>query len=233
MPAILANANNLLLTTDYPIDQLIFLKEGSVTVPDATDDITPGISIPHGIPFAPLPLLSWSNTSDFAITNTVFDAALSSTIFTTGVGQQYDVSANGTNVLIDRYNRSGSSKTLYYRIIAFATSNADENSEIAETATYDNEFILSTDYNYMKLMFTGKLTTGLNSFTHGLGYTPRVFAWQKTGSSYSPLIAAQLIDIDPTGSVGATSGLYVNDTVIKWLNPNTYSEIEYRIYAEA
>lgn len=218
---------------DYPVDQLMFLRSGSATVPDGTMDFIPGISVGHGLPFTPLPLLTWSNTSDFAIANVWMDASMSSTFFTTAVGQQYDISAGTTNVDIMRYNNSGASKSLYYRIICFAPSDAGVDSEVLETATQDNMFILNGDYNYMKLAFAGKLTSGSNTFNHNLGYTPRVFAWQKTGTSYSPIIAATLSDADPTGAGGQTNGVYIGDNIIKWLNPSTYSEIEYRIYMES
>jgi hypothetical protein len=228
----MTDARNFSVNTDSPIDQLMFLASGSATVSNGTTDFIPGISVAHSLPFAPLPLLTWSNTSDFAIVNIWFDAAVSSTFFTTATGQQYEISADTTNVKINRYNTSGSDKTLYYRFICFAPSDADVDSEVLETATNDNGFILNTDNNYMKLGFIGKLVDS-TPFSHNLGYTPRVLAWQKTGTSYSPIIAASLVDTDATGAGGQTEGLYIDDTVIKWLNPSTYDEIEYRIYMES
>lgn len=228
----IASQKKMKFTSDYPIEKVMFLTSGSASVPNSTVDLTPGISIPHGLPFTPLPEIVWSNTSDFSIANVRGDSAYNSSAFTTGAGQLYAVSADATNVYITRYNNSGSTQTLYYRITCLAPSDASEESVVNFTANSADKFVFNSDYNYMKLFKAGKLTSGSNTYAHGLGYIPRVRAWYGLSGSYSPDIFAQMIDTDPTGGGGQTSGVHITSTQIIWLNPSTYDDIEYRIYLD-
>jgi hypothetical protein len=193
--------------------------------------MAPGITIAHNLPFTPMPILVWSNTSDFAICYENRDADYVSNSFTTGAGQFYTISADATNVGITRYNLSGASKTLYYRIFCFQPTGVDD-SEVPATNTSGDEFILNTDYNYMKLVKAGTLTSSTKTYSHGLSFTPRVQLWASIGATTYRLLAAQLIESDPTGSGGATSGVFIDSTKIEWLNPNTFDVVHYRIYGD-
>lgn len=221
--------SNFLITSDYPLDKIIYITSGSTSVPNSTLDATPGITITHSLPFTPLPIMQWSNTSDFAITNELRDADYLANYFSTGAGQSYNCTANSSTIGITRYNLSGSTKTLYYRIFCFMPSDADADSEVPATASSGSNFILSTNYNYLKLVKDGILTDGgVESYAHNLGYVPRVQAWEETSGTVSRLIAAQ----DISGDVG-TTGLHITDTELIWLNPSTYDKIHYRIYGDA
>lgn len=215
-----------LLDSDYPMDKIIYMTSGSVSVPNTTSAF-PGITIPHGLPFTPLAILQWSNTSDFAITNEYRDADYVSTVFTTFAGQYYSVYANATNIYIDKYNLSGATKTLYYRVFCFQPSDASETSVVPSTENQGSKFILNTDYNYMKLFYAGILTTVANTYTHNLGYVPRVQIWEQTGTTTSRNILGQEISI-----AAQSSGVHITDTQIVWLNPSTYDKIYYRIYVD-
>lgn len=226
----MTNLNNFLLNSDYPLDKVIYISTGSSSVPDSTSDT---ISFAHDLPFTPLSVLIWSNTSDFTISNEFRDAEYISNSFTTGAGQYYSCSADATNIIINRYNFSGSAKTLYYRIFCFQPSDASIDSVVPSTEVLGDNFIQNTDYNYMKLAYSGILIRGVNdTFSHDFGYVPRVRVWEQTGTMISSLIAAQEINTDPTGSLGETSGVYIGDNDLVWLNPNTYDKIHYRIYGE-
>lgn len=222
---------NFLLNTDYPLDKVVYITSGSATVANATVDLdlSTAIRIAHGLPFRPLPILLWSNTSDFAITNEQRDADYLADAFGAGAGQYYLVHADATNIYIKRYNQSGGSKTLYYRIFCFLPSDADEDSVAPSTQVSGSDFVLNTDYNYMKLFHDGILTTTGNTYTHNLGYVPRVQVWEETAdTTVSRLVLAQ----DISGGVGNT-GVYITDTQLVWVNPGTYSGIHYRIYCDA
>jgi hypothetical protein len=219
---------NFLLNTDYPMDKIIFVTSGSISVPNNTNDNI--VLTAHLLPFIPLCILMWSNTSNFTITNETNDEAFMATTFTSNAGQNYSCDANSTNINIRRYNFSGSTKTVYYRVICFMPSDISSDSIVPFTSSLGANFIVNTDNNYMKLYHEGFLTTINKTYNHNLGYTPRVRVWSNTGSI---LLPAQEISNDPTGSGGATSGVYITDTQIIWLNPNTFTKLYFRIYIES
>lgn len=221
---------DFLLTTDFPIEQVLFTIVGSTVVPNNT--LSGSVNIPHGLPFTPLPIMVWSNTSDFAIANSWFDTQYALNSFTTGAGQSHTVSANATNITIGTYNFSGSSKTVYYQIYCLAPSDASIDSIVAATANLSENFLLNTDFNYMKLAYPGRLTPSVRVFNHNLGYVPRVKFWQSGSGRYDPLIPSFAIQSDPTGSGLLTSGLHVTATQLIWLNPTGVDYIEYRIYGD-
>ena len=227
----MADPRNFLLNTDYPMDQIVYLKEGSFVQGD-TGSFT--INIPHNLPFTPLPEMVWSHTADFAICQTGPDETYMDNQWTTMVGEYYQVLANDTNIIIQGNNNSGTTKTIYYRIWAFAPSTASLDSIVSSTIDTGDNFILNTDYNYMKLAYNGYLPiSGTQSvFTHNLGYIPRVKVWAISGIT-DPLVYIQSISTDPTGSSGSSVGLYVTTTQIIMMNNGGYNGIEYRIYYDS
>ena len=225
----MTDARNFLLNTDTPLDKIIYIITGSIDVPNLTGDSIPITLVAHNLPFTPLPILQWSNTADFEITNELRDSDYIANSFTTGAGQYYSISADTTDILIQRYNFSGSTKTVYYRVFSFMPSDASEDSGVPFTANIGNNFVLNTDDNYMKLFNDGILTDEV-PFDHNLGYIPRVQLWEQTGTNIGRLVGAQDISGDPTGSLGATSGVHITTTQLIWLNPNTYDKIHFRIY---
>lgn len=229
-----ANSKKMLLDSDYPIDKIVFSLSGSLTVPNGTSDSFPyPIQFPHGLSFTPLTILLWSNTSDFTVTNEGMDAALLQTALTTSVGQEYSAFTDSSNIAIYRYNNSGSSQTVYYRIFCFMPSDASEDSLVGSTASSGTPFILNTEHNYMKLYKAGILTTTDNIYSHGLGYIPRVQIWSETGGVVDRYVQSQQTDNDLDGSGGATSGVFPDTNNLTWLNPATYDKIHYRIYVDA
>jgi hypothetical protein len=110
-------------------------------VANTTNDGSPGIITAHSLPFTPLLILQWSNTSDFTVTNELQDAEYVGNTFTTGAGQSYLISSDATNANITRYNFSGSSQTLYYRMFGFMPSDANADSEVPSTSNLGSPFI--------------------------------------------------------------------------------------------
>jgi hypothetical protein len=226
---------NLSYNSGTLTDILVFVKEDSFTVGD-TGVFT--IDIPHGLPFTPLPEMVWSHTADFAICQSGVDEDYFDNQWTTLVGEYYDIVADPTNLVIHGNNNSGSTKTVYYRIWCFPPSNADVNSIVPATATHADKFAFNSDYNYMKLAFSGYLGTvnpGTASFTHNLGYIPRVKAWEVTGDYdfVAPTMLTQLISTDIDGSGGLSSGLYSTTTQLLLMNDFEVNGIEYRIYYDS
>jgi len=225
------NPRNFLVNSDFPLDQILFLNEGSTVVANNTFSGT--VSIAHGLPFVPLPSLVWSNDADFTTAFNYWDGNFASS-FISPVGQQYDVFADATNVNIRLFNTSGSSQTVYYRIYCFAPSTASVDSLVEHTANEGERFTINTDLNYMKLAATGSLSSGAGtvSYSHGLSFVPRALVWYQVGSEFYQVSSPQIVNTDPTGSVGSTSGVYVDSTKLEWLNPAGAATIQYRIYAE-
>ena len=216
----------MLLTTDSPLDMICYKTSGSVTVPDGTLGGTHVIA--HGLSFVPMPFLIWSNTSDFVISNVGGDSGY----YANGPGQYYTSVADSTNITISLNNSSGSSKVLYYRIFCFIPSTVSDDVLVPHNADQSDNFLLSTDYNYMKLDTTNRVTTIQTTFDHNLGYIPTVVCW---GVQYSGAII-DTIDQGTFSSiidgVGGSTYPYLTTTQLIWESPSTYDALEFRLYID-
>lgn len=218
----MTDARNFLLNTDYPMDKIIYMTSGSVIVDNNTNDTIELIK--HGLPFTPLAYLVWSNTDDFNISflNTD-DVSYPSTTY-----QLYSVYSTSESIFMNRFNTTGSTKTVYYRIFCYAPSTADVDSAIEPTATASRNFIINTDYNYFKLAYSGVLD-GVASFNHNLGYVPQALVWQEAtnGNIYSVSQAS-------TGTANIQrNGIYITNTTIGYIYPSSSSlKHHYRIYID-
>lgn len=231
----MTDQRRFLYNSDYQTDMLIYVKDGSFTLLDGqdiggigTEDVDGRIA--HNLPFTPLVEMVWSNTADFAICDqTNWDEDYFDTFWTTTTGQYYLCYSDDTNVVISGVNSSGSTKTLYYRIWGFAPSTADSTSVVPATANDADNYVLNTDYNYMKLAFSGSITpaSGSVTFTHNLGYVPRVKIWAiASGLTYQV--------VDTTISFDSVDyGVYITDTQLIFKDMTIYDSLEYRIYYDS
>lgn len=227
-------ARQMLISSDYPMDKVVYRHEDSIDVPAGT--LTDSIDIPHDLTFVPAPILVWSNTPDFSVTYTGGDAQLYSgqIIGSALAGQEYNASATSTNVIINLYNNSGSDQTVYYRVIALAPSSAPDSSVVPFTENAD-DFVINTDFNYMKLYNTGRLTTDPdNEYSHNLSYTPRVWVWNDIldGDIIAPYIATSFINLPTIGPLTSSIGVYATENDLIWEEPGSYTGIPYRIYLD-
>lgn len=180
MPAIVANAPNFLLNSDYPLDKLVYVAQGSCSMGPYVD-----VNIPHGLPFIPNCLMQWSRTSDFAVTydeNTgPFPSGNPGYMFSLQVSSE----ATATNVILR--GNGIITITIYYRIIAFEPN--DSATTVAPTSSTSDNFLLNTDYNYTKLYLYDNVTLAAGASTsiaHNFGYLPQVLSWAVlSGTSYS------------------------------------------------
>lgn len=219
MPAILANARNFLINTDYPMDKVIYLKEQSLTMGDSID-----VSIAHGLPFIPLVWFQWSLTSDFAIAyenNTgPFPSGIPGYLFALLVM----IEANATNIIL-RGNGTTSSITIYVRIFGFqpSTSNVD----LAPTSSQADNFILNTDYNYMKLITATSVAVNAgvtNTITHGYGYIPHILLWDESSGTIRPVNLSRTSGGIPV-EVTANQIIIINDSASNVI-------MHYRLYID-
>lgn len=228
----MVDSRQFLLNTDYPIDNIVFLAEGSFSSPVGFGNTITIAS--HGLSFTPLPMLVWSNDADFTVSNTFFDTALASTFFSGGIGQQYLPYATSSDIVIQADNSTGSTQTVYYRVYCFPPSDIPDDAIVPATANEGDSFTFNTDYNYLKMIRSGKLTTSAPTYDHNLGYVPRVLKWGiLTGVYATPIVAPNFASSDTTGSAGFTTGVYATTSSIGWMNPNTFDEIEYRLYGDS
>lgn len=173
-----ANPANLLYSTDYAQDKVIYLNSGSFTIPTPTAGSYHTIA--HGLGFIPLVAGGWSTGSSFT---TTYDFGSGTTPSSSPASWPFNVSleiaADATNIYIIPANISGSSQLVYYRLYAFEPSTSA--ATIAATAASADSFVFNTDYNYTKLYsasaLTGLSASSSNTVTHDIGTVPQVNAW--------------------------------------------------------
>lgn len=179
---------NLLLTTDKPLDKVVYLRTEAVAIPayDYKD-----VTIAHGLGFLPLVNAQWSTSSDFSTSYNIGGGP------NTGASRSYNtaISANATNVYLNTTNNTASAVTLYFRIYGLIPS--DVNDDVTATAASADNFILNTDYNYTKLLEAGKVVGPASGgtfeyVTHSLGYRPQVSIWMTRAGFTSPFIINQI-----------------------------------------
>lgn len=168
MPAMLANAKNFLLSSDYSMDKIIFMASGSVTVSagGADDNYTN-----HNLPVLPLMKGVWSYTSNFSNSYDMGQPLYSDN------DVSVLVQSNSTQYRVYAFNNGGSSKTIYWRV--FGVMDTTDTSTLDFTASTADSFVLNTDYNYTKLYLSGDANISSSSVNidHDLGYKPQVDVW--------------------------------------------------------
>jgi hypothetical protein len=174
MPADPQQARNMLLSTDYPTDKIIYKMTGSVTVATGASNDN---YFPHGLPFTPLLTGTWSYDADFT---TSYMAGQQP--FADPNSSQVTVQSNATNARVLVANNTGSTKTIYWRIYGIMPPNVDVDSVF--TASQLDSFIMNTNYNYTKTYMEGyvDISGGTQAITHNLGYRPQVEIWFELAS---------------------------------------------------
>lgn len=190
MPADIQQAKNFLLTTDFPIEKVIYLRSGSFTLGSITSGTE---TFSHGLSFTPLIDGVWSLDSDFS---TTYNFGTGTTPLSTS-GLSFYQQLLGFDILIGNsgadsstvninWANLGSSMTAYYRL--YGLEPTDSAADVPFTASSGNDFILSTDFNYLKLYLSDYLTgfSASNTYTvdHNLGYRPKVSIWSTTSGGY-------------------------------------------------
>ena len=175
---------NFILNTDYEMDKIIYFTEQKVT-PGQYGDFT----IPHNLGIAPLITGVWSMTSDFAVPH---HFALPMTYYSS-VDDEYkylvdavSCYADSNKILLELWSGSitipPTTFPYYVRLIGFEPSNST--ADLPSTSGNATQFILNTDYNYLKLHSAGVIpfpTSGSETITitHNLGYCPQALFWRE------------------------------------------------------
>lgn len=169
MPANPAAAKNMLLSTDYPLDKIVYLKSGSTV---AATGVNTDIYFAHNLPFTPLVVGSWSYDPNFT---TSYMAGLQP--FAPAVSTSVTIQSNAVNTRVLIGNNTGVTQTIYWRIYGYMPPDAD--ADVLATASLADRFAFNTDYNYTKLYASGlaDITTATVVVPHNLGYRPQVEIW--------------------------------------------------------
>lgn len=211
----MARPEDFLFNTDYEMDKIILFKQGEFTTTTEID---------HGLNFAPLVFGIWSIDKDFKSVNTLGWADSSPQI---GYTPLLSVECYATSSKIKLTSAGNSNNTkIYYRVYGFEPSGVHENSP--KTSKHANQFVLNTDYNYLKLYKTGVFTTANEQIAHNFGYIPIVMAWVE-------MTLGGVTRIQPleTASEYTDFALVVTDSVLKSKSiifPGVVDKIHWRIY---
>lgn len=159
---------NLLVNSHYKMPWIVWKREYTVSIPASTGYIS--ISFPHGLPFTPLLIGSWSNRADF---NPSYDVTVTVPGGSTGGQPKYvcQVSADATNVNIMAINNADSNPVCYLRLMAFAPPSYQ--GEVTPV-DYSSSFRYNSKYRYQKIFMAGRTTGPLQ---HNLGYIPQARIW--------------------------------------------------------
>ena len=171
-------STNLLVNTHYKMPWIVWKREYTVSIDASTGYTT--VSFPHGLPFTPLLIGSWSNNSNFS-------PSYDLTVTIPGGPPKYvcQVSANSTSINITAINNVDSNPRCYLRLMAFAPP--DYTGEVTPV-DYQSPFRYNSKYRYQKIFMAGK-TTG--ELIHNLGYIPQVRIWQSSLSDSTHAVPAR------------------------------------------
>lgn len=239
MPASTTNAKNFLFTADYPIEKVVLLRSGSLTMTAGTNSL----SIPHDLPFTPLVGGVWSLDADFSTTYNLGAGPYPGTagspwMRVLEIGRAFSsCGVDSTNVTFGWLNLS-STVTVYYRIYGLEPD--DSTATVSSTADESDHFTLNTDYNYQKLYMAGHLSnlTANGAFTvsHLLGWRPRVLLWGLTNTNLSfPIEFTRNDNIGFYGYKVTSSTTALTVTTDSFFDPSfgTHpTRIDYRIYID-
>ena len=151
MPADINTVSFFHLSTDFPVDKVVFLESGQFTVPASSSGYI--YSIPHGLPFIPLMGGGWSLNSDFSTQYNYSSGTTPSTVPGALFAQQVNIFADATNVYFHANNTAGTSKVIYFRVMAFQPSNDD--SDVPHTVSSGDLFNFDTSNISFKLVGEG------------------------------------------------------------------------------
>jgi hypothetical protein len=191
------------LTTDNPLDKIIYMKTGSFTA--AAMSLTTH-TVAHELPFIPLLDGSWSTDASFELIS--YDPGSGPVSSAPGFIFNTEVSfdADATNIRLGAFNVTGSAVTVHYRAFGFAPSNASGVTPF--TASTADRFILNTDYNYTKLFAAGRVTSN-TTIIHNIGAKPQVSLWREVGTIITKQNNSSIISSDPRASVGVDSVSFI------------------------
>jgi hypothetical protein len=210
------SANKMLVSTDFDTDKIVYVNSGSMSVSNGGSGTD---NIPHPLGFRPLLVGYWSTSPTFTPRYPFSDSLSASGIAAAGFMATDSIS----NIKVVILNSLGSTTTFYYRMYGYAPH--DYLGEVSPTSSVADSFIYDTDFIMPKLFDANRITIGAgNSYSHGLGYIPKVLVWEMVGSQeaqYDYLLDKNKVSVSTTSLVFTKAPLASS--------ANQYS---FRIYTE-
>lgn len=228
---------DFLLNTDFGMDKIIYVKEYSTTVSTPTNDV----AIPHGLPTAPLVFGVWSNNPDFSNSHNLNDSEdpWNNVLRVSAYADMQNVYLS----FVPNYtNQAYVSTDFYVRIFGFEPGyNWDglqlKGKKIPTTSKYAKKFVLNTDYNYLKLLKSGKISQVYESsdqsyrFAHNLGYVPQVLLWSTFGE-YQGNIEFNIEQWFSYSGPNSKSGYFIDDQNVYMYMGILPHDTEIRLYGD-
>lgn len=208
--------SDLLIDSRNPIDKVVGYDTGSFSI---TSGNTATPSFAHGLSYAPLYYIKWSTDPSFVV-------SYDQTGFVGMSDYSLAAQSDATNIYLFGLNLSLSTVTLYYRILYFMPS--DVNVAADQTQSGLDDFILNSEYNYTKLIISGKTASQNETINHNLGFYPQVEVWyERVSDSRIIYNTGNLPDGTwvPVASI-TTSQLILSDST------GTAARWHYRIYGD-
>lgn len=168
------DARHFLVTSDHPTPAIVWKYEGSIANIPGID--MKSTTVTHNLGFTPLIMGLWSDNSGF---NPAYDIsnAYGNPDYSNGFLQLNECGTDTTTVHISGYNSSTSTKTLYFKLFAYAPP--DYNGSVPSVGDVTH-FVLNSDNNTPKIIKEGYVDLQSNQSTtiaHNLGYTPQAKVW--------------------------------------------------------
>lgn len=238
MPADVSKAKNFLLTTDFPLDKVVYLSSGSFTMSASSAGTW---SVPHFLSFTPLCSGSWSLTPDFSVqyeygTGTFPSDNVGISPFNQLLSLSDDIFGNfagagSVNVDIVWINNSSVPMTAYYRVFGFGPP--DIPYRAAPTASGGDDFVFNTDYNYTKLYVnSAQSVVAGNAYTTqtSLGYVSQVSLWSRR-SFDQKIVPYDTQNIQPSG-YNFLVAINQNDLTVTTESPTLIDKSYVRLYLD-
>ena len=220
---------DLLLTSDYPMDKVVFIQSGSMTIaPHQTSQA----NIQHGLPYIPLVFGNYSLDPSYDTAYEYGSGPIYSDPAIAAFTTQPTAISNTTNIRVTATNYGNTKPiTIYYRVYCFRPSNAPE-SIVPNTNIGVDPFMINTDQEQVQLMYasTSSFPDVPSSvyeqtvFTHSLGYRPQVMSWVERGGTIENLYQSS----PDNGSVDIVVG---TDSLLLRVTPYSLAgTVHYRVY---
>ena len=190
------NLAHFMFNSDYPMDKVVFYKQIKIDLPAGGGDVE--FTVDHNLLFTPLPIAIWSEDEFF---NSVY--SIDAIVMTPRL---FRIKADDTKITASFRTDDSVPYEGYLRIYGLLPATATQ--EAMPTARQSSKLIFDTDKVYSPLIFSGVITTDLNSnnvakvnvtygykelvtqanrieVEHNLGINPFILYWRETNGVIS------------------------------------------------
>lgn len=230
------SSKEMILTSDYPMDKVVYLESDSFSMPGSTLGYL--YSFDHNLPFTPLCGGNWSLVSSFSSQYEYSSGTVPSGNPGYVFNRTINIFATSKKIYLTCDNL-GSTVTVYFRVYGFEPQPSA--ALLSPIAALGDKFALSSDYNNPKLYLDNFIdlpgSTGsvvLIGVDHDIGTIPQAMGWV-TYSTYNGVTSEPAIHPVATTN-GNSQGvlLVVNEVEIVWVIPafTDPHRAYYRIYLD-